>query len=145
MFSKYVSHTTGIDPNELVNGSDRSGVISNNANNALPLFVRDGQSRIAASDISVSKVYSEEFDSVKNLVFQGSSTQQYRVTDDSMVEAIIRSNPTSTKEGILARNPQYADGEDGTFGLTLSWAYAVAKTDAGWIITGYDNSINNAP
>ena len=141
--SKYADPNL-VDPNVVAPGSDRSSIISNNANNDLPIFIRDGQSRIAASDISISKVTSTPYDGVANLFFYGSSTQQYRVTDDSMVEAIIRSNPGSTKESILAESPQYADGKDGTFGLTLTWKYGVEKTDTGWIITGYRNSLNNA-
>ena len=143
-FSKYVSPIMGIDPNIPDAGSDRSTIISNNANNAQPLFVRDGQARVASSNISVSKVYSQDFDRGKRLVFYGSSTQQYRVTDDSMVEAILRSNPDSTKESVLAESPQYADGKEGTFDLILAWGYGVEKTATGWIITGYENSLNNA-
>ena len=139
---KYVDATL-VDTNVIAEGSDRSIVISNNSNNALPIFIRDGQSRIAASDISVSTVNSKAFDGVANLFFTGSSTQQYRVTDDSMMEAILRQHPDSTKESILAESPKYADGEEGTYDLTLTWKYGVEKTATGWIITGYDNSLNN--
>ena len=142
-FNKYADLNL-IDPNKTPSRSDRSSIISNNPNNTVPLFIRDGQSRIAASDITVSKVWSKTYDGVANLFFIGSSTQQYRVTDDSMVEASLRQHSDSTKEGILARNPQYADGKDGTFGLTFAWSYGVEKTSTGWIITGYDNSLNNA-
>lgn len=141
--SKYADPNL-VDPNFVASGSDRSTIISNNAYDAVPLFIRDGQSRIATSDITVEGLWSKAYDGVANLFFNGSSTQQYRVTDDSMVEAIIRSNPGATKESVLAESPQYADGKDGTFGLTLTWRYGVEKTTTGWTITGYDNQLNNA-
>ncbi|PPG15382.1 hypothetical protein C5D36_09815 [Rathayibacter sp. AY1C6] len=111
---KYV-HPDYVDGirSEQSDGADRSIIISNNFNNATPDLVRDGGPRVAAGEISTDQVWAFTTDAgVPALSIKGTSSYTYRAVDGA---------------------PVYSDTD---------WAYALARSEGSWLITGFENGFD---
>jgi hypothetical protein len=122
-------------------GFDRSTFILNNANNEYPVTIRDGSPRIAASSISVDAVEAIDVNSESNLVFTGTSTTDYRVSDAANIARYQVLNPGASEADVLSHQPELADGIDGIANVSTNYKYSMRKDAmSGWFITGYDLS-----
>ena len=126
-------------------GFDRSLVVIDDPNNAVPQLVRDGKPRIANQTTVITKISGLNDSSVGNYLWiEGKSIVNYRVSDAEAQKSIManKNNAGKTSADVKAEHPEFFDGKENVMFTTFTWVYAVVKDAQGnWKIGGFNNNI----
>ena len=116
--------------------NDRSLIIDNNANEAYPVMIRDGQPRVKTSQIEL-KALTSFVDSGKTYVHATLHTVvTYRLTKNSVVAFVAKATKV-TPEAALATTPEIGTAGEHSVRYTTDWNYYLGKNGASWSILGY--------